>query len=106
MVDASLGHGYPEAETAFRPGLISLYGAKLRLQPEVVLAAPSASPPGTGNTQVILGQFRLPEMSWRLKVIPACFKEEVMARNATLWKTIIFHLASRSKTENHEHGDS
>lgn len=70
---ASLGHGCPEAGTTFRPGLISLYRAKLRLQPEVVLVAPSASSPGTGKPQVIMGQFRVLEMSWGLKVVPTCF---------------------------------
>lgn len=74
MEDAALlGHGCPEAEIAFRPGLISLYRAKLRLRPEVVLVAPSASSPGTGKPQFIMGQFRLLEMSWGLKVVPTCF---------------------------------
>lgn len=88
MEDAALlGHGCPEAESAFRPGLISLYRAKLRLQPEVVLVAPSASSPGTGKTQVIMGQIARNELGieGRSYMLPSHdFKEEVVAGNATL----------------------
>jgi len=35
---ASVGHSHYEAETAFKPGLISLHRATLRLRVELVLA--------------------------------------------------------------------
>lgn len=88
MEDAtSLGHGCPEAGTTFRPGLISLYRAKLRLQPEVVLVAPSASSPGTGKPQVIMGQIARNELGIEGSsyMLPSHdFKEEMVAGNAML----------------------